>query len=39
MAFAIAALRASGDTLIHNSDCVAISYPAFFRDLEGLLER
>ena len=39
MAFAIAALRAEGDTLIHNSACVAISYPSFFADLEKLLER
>src|SRR5271165_6839799 len=39
MAFAIAALRAEGDTLIRNSECVAISYPAFFLDLEKLLER
>lgn len=39
MAFAIAALRAEGDTLIHNSECVAISYPGFFDDLEKLLER
>jgi 3-phosphoshikimate 1-carboxyvinyltransferase len=39
MAFAIAALRAEGDTLIHNSECVAISYPGFFKDLEMLLER
>jgi 3-phosphoshikimate 1-carboxyvinyltransferase len=39
MAFAIAALRAQGETLIRNSECVAISYPSFFADLEGLLER
>ena len=39
MAFAIAALRAEGDTVIHNSECVAISYPGFFADLEKLLER
>jgi 3-phosphoshikimate 1-carboxyvinyltransferase len=39
MAFAIAALRAEGDTVIHNSECVAISYPSFFADLEKLLER
>jgi 3-phosphoshikimate 1-carboxyvinyltransferase len=38
MAFAIAALRAEGDTVIHNSECVAISYPGFFADLEKLLE-
>jgi 3-phosphoshikimate 1-carboxyvinyltransferase len=39
MAFSIAALRARGETLIHGSDCVAISYPAFFSTLEGLVER
>jgi 3-phosphoshikimate 1-carboxyvinyltransferase len=39
MAFAIAALRAEGDTTIRNSECVAISYPGFFADLEKLLER
>ncbi len=39
MAFAIAALRAEGDSVIHNADCVAISYPGFFEDLEKLVER
>ncbi len=39
MAFAIAALRAEGETTIHNADCVAISYPAFFEDLERVVER
>ncbi len=39
MAFAIAALRAQGETVIQNSECVAISYPSFFADLERLLER
>jgi len=39
MAFTIAALRAEGDSVIHNAECVAISYPAFFEDLERLLER
>jgi len=39
MAFAVAALRAGGETLIRNADCVAISYPAFFEDLEKLVER
>jgi 3-phosphoshikimate 1-carboxyvinyltransferase len=36
MAFAIAALRAEGDTLIQNAECVEISYPDFFKDLEKL---
>ncbi|HEX8813700.1 MAG TPA: 3-phosphoshikimate 1-carboxyvinyltransferase, partial [Terracidiphilus sp.] len=39
MAFAIAALRAEGETRIHDAQCVAISYPGFFADLEQLLER
>ena len=39
MAFAIAALRAEGETVIHNAECVAISYPAFFEDLERVVER
>jgi 3-phosphoshikimate 1-carboxyvinyltransferase len=39
MAFAVAALRAEGETVIRNADCVAISYPGFFEDLERLLER
>jgi 3-phosphoshikimate 1-carboxyvinyltransferase len=39
MAFAIAALRAEGETVIHNAECVAISYPGFFDDLENVVER
>ncbi|MGA8216697.1 MAG: 3-phosphoshikimate 1-carboxyvinyltransferase, partial [Candidatus Sulfotelmatobacter sp.] len=39
MAFSIAALRAQDETLIHGSECAAISYPAFFSTLEGLVER
>jgi 3-phosphoshikimate 1-carboxyvinyltransferase len=39
MAFAIAALRAEGASAIRNAECVAISYPSFFEDLERLLER
>jgi len=39
MAFSIAALRAHGETLIRGSECAAISYPAFFLTLEGLVER
>jgi len=39
MAFAIAALRAEGETVIRNADCVAISYPAFFEDLDRVTER
>jgi 3-phosphoshikimate 1-carboxyvinyltransferase len=39
MAFSIAALRAEGETLIRGSACAAVSYPAFFSALEGLVER
>jgi 3-phosphoshikimate 1-carboxyvinyltransferase len=39
MAFAVAALRAEGDTLIKGSESAAISYPAFFHTLEELTER
>jgi 3-phosphoshikimate 1-carboxyvinyltransferase len=39
MAFSIAALRAQGETLIRGSECAAISYPAFFAALDGLVER
>jgi 3-phosphoshikimate 1-carboxyvinyltransferase len=39
MAFSVAALRAQGETLIRGSACAAISYPAFFSVLEGLVER
>ncbi|MFY9676802.1 MAG: 3-phosphoshikimate 1-carboxyvinyltransferase [Terriglobales bacterium] len=33
MAFAVAALRADGETLIHGSDAAGVSYPTFFDDL------
>ncbi len=39
MAFAIAALRAEGETVIRSSECVGISYPGFFADLEAVVER
>lgn len=39
MAFAIAALRAEGETVIHGADSAAISYPAFFDTLEELTAR
>lgn len=39
MAFSIAALWARGETSIRGSECAAISYPAFFSTLEGLVER
>jgi 3-phosphoshikimate 1-carboxyvinyltransferase len=39
MAFAIAALRAQGETLIRGAESAAISYPAFFPTLEAVTER
>lgn len=39
MAFAIAALRASGETVIHGAEAAAVSYPEFFETLESIVER
>jgi 3-phosphoshikimate 1-carboxyvinyltransferase len=39
MAFAVAALRAEGETKIKRSDAAIISYPAFYETLESLLQR
>jgi 3-phosphoshikimate 1-carboxyvinyltransferase len=39
MAFAIAALRADGETVIQGAESAAISYPAFFENLEELIAR
>jgi len=39
MAFAVAALKAEGDTVIHGADAAQISFPEFFQMLEGMLER
>jgi 3-phosphoshikimate 1-carboxyvinyltransferase len=39
MSFAIAALGAEGDSIIHDADSVAVSYPGFFEDLEKVAER
>ncbi|MGE5114801.1 MAG: 3-phosphoshikimate 1-carboxyvinyltransferase [Acidobacteriaceae bacterium] len=38
MAFSVAALRAEGDTVIRNADCVAVSYPMFYDHLEKLTQ-
>jgi 3-phosphoshikimate 1-carboxyvinyltransferase len=38
MAFAIAALGASGPTQIEGADAVAVSYPSFFADLDALAQ-
>ena len=37
MAFAIAALAASGPSTIDGADAVAISYPGFFETLDRLV--
>jgi 3-phosphoshikimate 1-carboxyvinyltransferase len=39
MAFAIAALRADGDTEIHGAEAAAISFPEFFTHLDTLCQR
>ena len=39
MAFAIAALGATGPTTIEGADVVAVSYPSFFEDLDRLAQR
>ncbi len=39
MAFAVAALRAEGDTLVLGADAAAISFPEFFQLLEQVTER
>ncbi len=39
MAFSVAGLVATGETTIHDSECVAISYPGFYEALKGLTEK
>jgi len=39
MAFAVAALRAEGDTHIQGADAAVISFPAYFEALESLVQR
>ena len=36
MTFAVTALAADGETIIRDADCVRISYPGFYEDLERL---
>jgi 3-phosphoshikimate 1-carboxyvinyltransferase len=36
MACAVAALRAEGETVLQNAECVRKSYPHFFTDLRTL---
>jgi 3-phosphoshikimate 1-carboxyvinyltransferase len=38
MAFSIAGLVADGETIIHDAECCAVSYPDFFEDLKKLTE-
>ncbi|MFM8658199.1 MAG: hypothetical protein ACKOD5_13870 [Chthoniobacterales bacterium] len=37
MAFAVAGLFASGETVIHNTECVDTSYPGFARQLKDII--
>jgi 3-phosphoshikimate 1-carboxyvinyltransferase len=39
MAFAVAALAAEGPTVIRDADCAAVSFPAFYGELNRLAER
>lgn len=39
MAFTVAALLAEGETEIRDADCVAVSFPEFFRLLDEVVER
>jgi len=39
MAFSVAALRASGDTVIHGAESAAISFPEFYELLDQVAER
>ena len=39
MAFSVAALRATGDTLIHGADAASISFPEFYTLLNRIAER
>jgi 3-phosphoshikimate 1-carboxyvinyltransferase len=36
MAFAVAGLASDGETVIHDADCAAVSYPTFFDELRRL---
>jgi 3-phosphoshikimate 1-carboxyvinyltransferase len=38
MAFAVAALRAEGETVIHGAEAAGVSYPTFFEDLKALTD-
>ena len=38
MAFAVAALRAQGETKIHGADAAGVSYPKFFEELQSVTQ-
>ena len=38
MAFSVAALRATGDSVMHGSEAVAVSYPEFYEALERVVK-
>ncbi len=38
MALSIAALRAEGETLIENAECVQVSFPSFFEELKKICQ-
>jgi 3-phosphoshikimate 1-carboxyvinyltransferase len=37
MAFAVAALRAEGETIIHGAAAAGVSYPMFFEELRSVI--
>jgi 3-phosphoshikimate 1-carboxyvinyltransferase len=39
MAFAVAALKAEGESVIHRAESAKISFPEFFEMLESVVER
>ena len=39
MSLAVSALRCDGEVVIENAECVEKSYPAFFEDLESVIQR
>ena len=39
MALTVAALAARGETIIHNSECVAVTYPDFFETIDSITEK
>ena len=39
MSLAVSALRCKGEVVIENAECVEKSYPAFFEDLESVIQR